>query len=324
MTGNRSMDRLNSTAKWPSGHEMSVACVVRRAPPWHVLSMNVTTAAQRGLHLARWRTTLWTLALLGVACNESTDTVKDPSRRVCPDCPAVAGGESSDFGGTPHPCVQFESKSPIDAAQARALGFDVSQLEQLVQREVDAPLRWRPDPSPSGARPPAGYEADTRIQLRASIAGYTHVKLDPSSCVETTCRPADTSDELSCSDRLELAVEAELHTGDGAVSASLAGYVLLGRPGFAFAEVPAGTLFASLRDVTGTLELFAPDDGFPIQRGLLLADVYFGAARTSGAVRASMMLRTGQHITLTGYWGELDRASQSSGHGGAGVLPRDQ
>lgn len=283
--------------------------------------MNLTKAVGRGLHSQHRLIITWICALLTMACGEPTDA-GDPRGSVCPDCPAVAGGESSDFGGTPSSCSLFESRVPIDAAQAQALGFDVAELERLVQREVDAPFRWRTDPSGNGGeKPPQGYDPDTRIQLRATVVSYTHIELDPSSCTGTVCRDATSGVERPCPDRLELAVTAELRTMDGAINASLTGYVLQGRPGVAFAE-PGGSLLANLRDVTGTLRLF-PDKDFGIRSGWLNVDVYPRADHTQGDLRTSIYLRSspGAYMPLSGSWGR--EPPSPSGVGGAGVLPRE-
>ena len=94
---------------------------------------------------------------------------------------------------------------------------------------------------------------------------------------------------MVCSDRLEVGIDAELRTLDEAVSALVTGYGLYGRAGFPFSEVPAGSVFANLRDVSGALRLF-PFEDYAIERGLLMVDLFFGADRTTGNMSPVMWL----------------------------------
>jgi hypothetical protein len=145
-----------------------------------------------------------------------------------------------------------------------------------------------PQPTQLGAAA-AGYEAQTRVQGNARITSYTHIGLDPNACDGMTCRVASTEEEMICSDRLEVGVDAELRTLDGAVTAEVKGYGLYGRAGFPFFEVPAGSMFANLRDVSGTLQLF-PLQGYPVEHGRLLVDLFFGAERTRGSMTPYLRL----------------------------------
>jgi hypothetical protein len=243
------------------------------------------TTSRNALGGAVWRgCVLGASVLLGGGCSTSES--------VCPSCPELTGGESSDFGGTPHPCVLFERSVAIDAGRAAQLGFDVASLEARLTRNVDAPLYWRADEEESAGVRARGYERETRLQMNPRVLGYTHIELDPLSCDGTICREAGALDEYSCSDRLELDVEAEVQTADGAIGAMMQGYALYGREGFAFYELPAGTLFANLRDVTGTLELSEPRQ--PIQSAQLIVNFYLDAAQTSGEISTYLMLRTGE------------------------------
>jgi hypothetical protein len=164
--------------------------------------------------------------------------------------PAV-GGESSDFGGTPSPCVQFEQLTLTDADGAAALGFDVRALVSRVERDFDEPLRWMPSSTTYSALS-APSPLPTRVQGRATILSYFYVSLDPESCEGTSCQFE--SGSLECSDRLELRIEAQLRTLDGIVDATALGYAFQGRPGFSF-ESPAGTVFTGLPDIPDTRPL---------------------------------------------------------------------
>src|SRR5690606_7986544 len=69
--------------------------------------------------------------------------------------------------------------------------------------------------------------------------------------------------------------------------------VLLGRPGFSFYEVPAGTLRAPLRDVTGTLTL-AVAPGSTLRWAALFEELYFGPDHTDGDRRPVLSVEAGE------------------------------
>jgi hypothetical protein len=250
---------------------------------------------------AVWRSAaLGASVLLGASCDSTSDS-------VCPSCPAPTGGESSDFGGTPDVCAPFERRVAIDADGAAELGFDVASLEARITRDVDAPLYWRPNESEPAGASTRGYQRETRIQMSARVLGYTRIELDAQSCTGTTCRQPGAPDEYHCSDRLELDVEAEVQTSDGAIAAMMRGYALYGREGFSFHAVPAGTLFANLRDVTGTLEL--PEPIQPIDSAQLIVNFYLGPDQTSGEISPYLVLRSAGYARhqihlLFGFWPE--------------------
>jgi hypothetical protein len=203
--------------------------------------------------------------------------------------------------------VLFEQRFPITDRQASELGFDMGKLTARIEREIDAPLRWTESTTNRGAAP-TGYEKQTRIVGRARRGDWlTHVALDPERCAGTTCRD-DQVGEWTCSDRLELGVEVELRTLDGAVSATASGYVLQGRAGFSF-ESPAGSQRADLRDVTGSLRLFPPKSP-PIRLALLMIDLFFEADQIEGDLRAYFQLSARpefgeDYIPLSGHWPDL-------------------
>jgi hypothetical protein len=261
-----------------------------------------------------WRTLAVAAAFCTCACGDPSNTsqptanereVSPAPRSVCEDCPEQLGGESSDFGGTPHACVSFEERVPIDRARASELGFDVAMLEQRISRAIAAPLRWTARTT-GGGGPAAGYAAQTWIEGHVTIQSYTYKRLDPAACSGTRCL-TDVLEEWTCSDSLELGVSAMLETRDGAVSAHARGYVLHGRSGFPFGDRPAGSVIANLRGVIGTLEV-APDPGLEIVYAGLFADLMFDDAATIGFVRPDLLLRERnsvrhvQYNPLLGRW----------------------
>jgi hypothetical protein len=238
----------------------------------------------------------------GTTPTEADSTVGDS---VCAECPVQAGGESSDFGGTPHPCTHFELRSPIDRTRATDLGFDVDELEQRIERPIDAPLHWKPEDSRAGG-PASGYHPETWIEGTAKLSGwYTYVGLDPARCEGNACADTEVG-EWTCSDRLELGIEAQCRTLDGAVNAFASGYVLLGRPGASWGETPGSSLRANLRDVHGSLRVL-PDQSLAIVEALLMMDLSFKVDHTEGDVRPVLALRDSpatvvHYLPLSGHW----------------------
>jgi hypothetical protein len=281
--------------------------------------MTLADAVLRGHGRPRAIARSWLPIFALLACGSSTTTGDGAGKSVCPACPELAGGESSDFGGTPNPCVQFEEHSPIDAARASELGFDVPRLQALVAREVDAPLHWRQNDAPLYGGAASGYEPETRIVANVVITGYRHVALDEAACDGNECLVADGEQPLVCSDRLELDVRAMIHSADGAVAATTNGYILQGRAGFPFAEVPGGSMFANLRDVRGTLEV-APDERTEIVRAVLSVDLRLGPERTEGDLRPHLLLQVGDvqfadYLPLFGSWPDALESPTNDGDG---------
>jgi hypothetical protein len=266
------------------------------------------TAIRRGLSGASLVMALFCGGCTGSGNGEDTAPTGADSTAgdsVCAECPVQAGGESSDFGGTPHTCTHFELRAPIDRSRASDLGFDVDALEQRIERPLDAPLHWKPEDSRAGG-PASGYQPETWIEGTAKLSGwYTYVGLDPARCEGTECADTEVG-EWTCSDRLELGIEAQFRTLDGAVNAFASGYVLLGRPGASFGETPGSSLRANLRDVHGSLRV-VPDQGLAIVEALLMMDLYFKADRTEGDLRPFLVLRDSpatvvHYLPLSGHW----------------------
>jgi hypothetical protein len=210
------------------------------------------------------------------------------------DTGPVLGGESSDFGGSPSPCLMFERMTLIDADAATALGFDVPTLVSRVERDFDEPLRWMPGGATYSALS-APSPLPTRIQGRARILSYFHVNLDPESCDGTSCSFG--GEPLECSDRLELRIEVELRTLDGIVDATAVGYTFQGRAGFSF-ELPAGTVFGGLPDIDRARPL-SWLEFTRLGNANESADLFFNDERIEGDIR------TRAPAPLWGHWPDL-------------------
>jgi hypothetical protein len=233
---------------------------------------------------ARWAAVTLVAGAFGVVgCSDSkSDT--DPA----------LGGESSDFGGTPSPCVMFERMALIDPDAATALEFDVPTLVSRVERDFDEPLRWMPG-GPTYSALSAPIPPPTRVQGRARILSYFHVSLDPESCDGTSCSFG--GEPLECSDRLELRIEVELRTLDGIVDATALGYTFQGRAGFSF-ELPAGTVFRGLPDIDRTRPL-SWLEFTRLGNSDESADLFFNDERIEGDIRTRLT------TPLWGHWPDL-------------------
>lgn len=240
-------------------------------------------------------------------------------RSVCGDCPGLAGGESSDFGGgSAHACTAFEQPQSITATRAAELGFDMERLVSLIERDIDAPLRWSANDALGG--PPTGYEQETRIEAKPRLGDWiTYFSLDPERCTGTSCSDDDYGD-WTCSDRLELGIDVELRTLDGAVNAQASGYVLQGREGFPFGDRAAGSQQANLRDVRGSLQL-SPPAGSALERAVLSIDLFFEPEQTEGDLHLYLWfredaVRRSLYEPLHGHWPDVpmppDEPAQAS------------
>lgn len=233
--------------------------------------------AQR-LRTVRFGFLLASCALGSMAC--------EPSGSLCPTCPALTGGESHDFGGSRSACSLVEDTSLIDAARATELGFDVPLVTQRVERAVDAPLYWT---AGSGALRASGFDRETRVQASVAITSHSYVAIDPEICDGFTCLIEGFEEELECPDRLELGIEVALRTLDGAIETTAVGYALWGRPSYSFGEdgealaggSPAGSVFASPRDVRGTLRVSSEAR---LRNAVLITSLYFEPESTEGEI----------------------------------------
>ena len=189
--------------------------------------------------------------------------------------------------------------------RATELGFDLPTLEGRVERELDEALLWTPQAMGPGG-PATGYEPETRIRGHMSIRSYSYVGLNPEACSGTRCIIDER--EWDCSadaDWLELGIDAEFRTLDGAVAAMATGSVAQGRPGASF-ESPVGYVSAELRDVYGTLQVF-PDAGRTIVSSELRTSMFFKEERTEGSLSVSILMadevmgRT-EYLPLYGQW----------------------
>lgn len=232
----------------------------------------------------RWEWLVGVALVCAVAACGS-DAVVDGSTSlpaVCPTCPQT-GGESTDFGGTPTLCGGLKTKVDISEQEARALDFDIDVLVATVERKLEGTLTWDAPEAKAFVELPAGYETTTRILVASTITGYHHARLDPSICRDGVCTRAGASVmESECPDHLELDTQVTLRTEDGAVEATMTGYVLQDRPDGPF-ERPAGSAWVDLADVRGAMNVVPlPARDAPLRTALLRGDLYFGARTESG------------------------------------------
>lgn len=254
------------------------------------------------------RTERLLVLLAALACGDELPT--DPARAssdgepqsICPGCPTGVSFPvlfGADAG--PDPCKLAEQRSDIDRARAVELGFDVDLLEQRVTREIRAPLRWSNDDN-SGRTTASGYELETTIEGDVTVGSYHHVALDPALCAGQDC-DLDGS-PTRCSDRVELDIEVDLYTLDGAIQTHASGSALSARSGFAYGEYPGGIVFASLSEANGSLDLL-PDPTLPIVTADVVSYLRFKVDQTEGDLRPSITQAYGPAYythNINGHW----------------------
>ncbi|MEY2937312.1 MAG: hypothetical protein RL033_8061, partial [Pseudomonadota bacterium] len=248
-----------------------------------------------------------------VACGDEVakeparqSSVGDDPRSLCPGCPGQVSLPMEVLGpdSGPDPCTLVERRSDIDRARAIELGFDVDTFEQRVTRQFRAPFRWS-HYDYQGRTPARGYEIETWIEGEVTSGSYRLVELDPTLCVGNDCD--FDGNEWRCSDRLELGIEVGLRTLDGAIEMHASGTALSARRGFAYGDSPDGTVFASLSDATGSLDLL-PDPKLAILSADVVTYLRFEPDQTEGVLRPGITLTGGStyytHI-IDGYWPDL-------------------
>jgi hypothetical protein len=148
------------------------------------------------------------------------------------------------------------------------------------------------------------------VRLRISRPGALHfVGPDPAVCDGTICQLPDgeTERQDQCTRRLDVDVEAEIETLDGAVRAGLKGTVSMMHPEYSgpgASEVwrdPYFNLRTDLSAVTGTLRL-APKPGGVRYVGLLLATGFMHSDQTSGEISPVVRIFNPDGVTVHDYW----------------------
>lgn len=231
--------------------------------------------------LAAARRSLLSLAALAGIGGCLTEGARVPDD-VCPSCEPSTGGDSGDFPGEVTGCEALSSPVVIDAAQAAELGFDMAAIRGYLA-PVDATIHWI-QLQTEGGGPASGFSEPAQLQVKFMPTTYTFVRPSPDYCDGTTCRRQVDGDseplvisEASCSKRLEIALEAEIDTSDGAVHAQAKGTVIQWKVGLGGEGTEPGTLLigqvtADLRDVSGRLRL-TPDAGGEHYQGRLALDL---------------------------------------------------
>jgi hypothetical protein len=177
---------------------------------------------------------------------------------LCAECGPYAGGESSDFEGDVHRCEEFRTQRRISVAEAMALGFDITALLDIVEREFSAPMRWVSESlsSLTPGLPARGFEAETTVSGTLRSAGTViYQSLDPEVCDEDgNCEGESCADYAQTWFPATLELELDIETADGAVEAT----TLHGGMPFAADSLPEVALLefaVDLSEVSGTLRL---------------------------------------------------------------------
>lgn len=198
----------------------------------------------------------------------------DSGGSVCPGCEPQLGGETGDFGGLETFCGGVSRYVVIDRVEARALGFDVDEIERRIARPIDAPLRWVTRTDDAGG-PASGYMRDTRVRAELVATGYRYWRADAEFCDGTVCTLyGESYPQAMCEpDRfVELAVRIDFETADHAVRGTAVGIARQWVPDPTGTRDPGLPLqvaaSADLSEVTGSLRLH-PDAGHAHYRGQL-------------------------------------------------------
>lgn len=258
-------------------HHMCAMCIAGPFLPWHLIGMThamnphqaprpIPNNSLLGPALAALS---WIMAATaGTGCASDATSVS-LDERPCPTCLDQAGGSTSDFGAVAA-CTMFLKKSPIDVEAAEALGFKVQSAIDLIERPVDAPLKWQAKPSEAGD-PATGYDETTRVHAQLSVRSLLHVRPDPALCDGTTCRGPDTdgnaieTEQAPCMPVVTIGADLALSTEDGAIFVNFE-YATTTYEHDSVARVyldpdqdedaPTGSISVSLTDVTGTLKVY--------------------------------------------------------------------
>jgi hypothetical protein len=210
------------------------------------------------------------VVLLGMLAGGCADPISthEPVGSPCPSCHPLAGGETSDFGSK-SACTLFTKSSLVDASEATALGFDVEPVRALIERPIDAKLRWQARETDGGSEA-QGYQAQTVLHATLTVRSYLYERPDPDYCDGVTCSdpnadgtPIEARQE-ECEPLHFVGADIELETLDGAVSVSLRDDPEnIGRDTVAVLRLDmdeddylGSTAQSDLLDVTGSLELF--------------------------------------------------------------------
>lgn len=199
---------------------------------------------------------------LGMACTDQATGApgagegKASGARVCPECAPVKPGEGSSAMGSQAACVLAYLERSIDADEAEMLGFPVADAATLIERPIDAPMKWVPKPSEGGGAA-TGYERETRIRGSFKVESYSYNWLDPERCDGTICEIDNetTTEQAPCPERyIMIQVSGDLETLDGAISAQFPlQAVNLRLPGQVDDVVVAAA--ADLSEVRGSLKI---------------------------------------------------------------------
>jgi hypothetical protein len=147
---------------------------------------------------------------------------------ICAGCETLAGGETSDFTGTPDlRCGPFRIVDAVTFEQAEDIGFDVNAARALLERRFAASFAWKLDrdfiPGDVQNDPGvvSGFLPETRVEGDIELLGtarYGH--LDPARCDHGICTSMDGVLQECGYVESELSLDAsvDLQTEDGALS----------------------------------------------------------------------------------------------------------
>jgi hypothetical protein len=245
---------------WP---ESSVMCIEERREAWHLLSMRKNAGTFGAVLLLAGLAACESVPAPGsgptteAACPDCTPSaddspgVFDALPLVCADCPARAGGETSDFDGSESSCTGSVAQ-PLTDEITRA--YPWVDMRDRASGPFQAPLRFGQWSSNSTSEPPSGYDEVTTIIGSVSLG-------DP-VFMQSTLAPESVGNPLlegfTCSGGwVEFPASVSFHTADGALTAtSIQGKLKVGQ-GALFSDLSASI---DLNQVRGRLDLHLDPD----------------------------------------------------------------
>lgn len=226
---------------------------------------------------------------------------------VCPQCLPWAGGETSDFGGTPFSCDRVSEQNEIEIAEAESAGIGVARLLSRLETTIELPLRWEVAHIETGPSA-SGFETSTNIVIQHRIVGSV-LRVKSASddyCDETTCSRGETTvQRASCESEVAFDVQAEVQTTDGAIQAQLNGIAVAKRRGGVFDEASVG-LAIDLREALGSLGVH-PSESFGQYTGVLRLMSEFSPNHVSGVVWVDLVSETRRFLPMVpiqGVWSD--------------------
>jgi hypothetical protein len=148
------------------------------------------------------------------ACQTEPASVSGEARvkPLCPDCESLSAADEAVSIGSRLNCCASE-RSAIASNDPRALALGVERYVRWIEAGYQGPLEWR---RRWGSSALTGFEPLTRIELVARVEGIEWVRQTRS---DSPSNPL-LCPSIACDDYLELTIQTDMRTADGALAGS--------------------------------------------------------------------------------------------------------